>query len=69
MARKGKGFTSLIFIWVFRINSIFISGKPNPTGSSRNSCWLKRYDMGGISQIQGGKNRILPKETNANRFF
>jgi hypothetical protein len=28
-----------------------------------------RYDMDGRSQMQGGKNWILPKETNANRFF
>ncbi len=30
---------------------------------------LRRYDMNGISQMQGGKkNCILPKEINANRF-
>ncbi len=28
-----------------------------------------RYDMNGRFQIQGGKNRILPKDMNANRFF
>jgi hypothetical protein len=28
-----------------------------------------RYDMNGRSQMQGGKNWILPKEMNANRFF
>jgi hypothetical protein len=27
------------------------------------------YDMNGIFQMQGGKNRILPKYINANRFF
>jgi len=27
------------------------------------------YDMNGRSQMQGGKNWILPKEINANRFF
>jgi len=27
------------------------------------------YDMNGRFQIQGGKNWILPKEINANRFF
>ncbi len=27
------------------------------------------YDMNGKSQMQGGKNCIFPKETNANRFF
>ncbi len=27
------------------------------------------YDMNGRSQMQGGKNWILPKETHANRFF
>jgi hypothetical protein len=26
-------------------------------------------DMTGIFQMQGGKNRILPKKINANRFF
>jgi hypothetical protein len=30
---------------------------------------LRRYDMNGRSQIQEDKNWILPKETNANRFF
>jgi hypothetical protein len=30
---------------------------------------LRRYDMNVRSQMQGGKNRILPKEINANRFF
>ncbi len=29
----------------------------------------RRYDMNGRSQMQGGKNWILPKEKNANRFF
>jgi hypothetical protein len=29
----------------------------------------RRYDMNGRSQMQGGKNWILPKEINANRFF
>jgi hypothetical protein len=28
-----------------------------------------QYDMNGRFQMQGGKNRILPKEINANRFF
>ncbi len=28
-----------------------------------------RYDMNGRSLLQGGKNWILPKEINANRFF
>jgi hypothetical protein len=27
------------------------------------------YDMNGGSQMQGGKNWILPKEINANWFF
>jgi hypothetical protein len=27
------------------------------------------YDMNGRFQMQGGKNWILPKEINANRFF
>ncbi len=45
----------------------------------RNRCWetglqlqsslQRRYNMNGRSQIQGGKNWILPKEMNANRFF
>jgi hypothetical protein len=29
----------------------------------------RRYDMNGRFQMQGGKNRILPKKINANRFF
>ncbi len=29
----------------------------------------RRYDMNGIFQMQGGKNWILPKYINANRFF
>ncbi len=29
----------------------------------------RRYDMNGRSQMQGGKNWILPREINANRFF
>jgi hypothetical protein len=29
----------------------------------------RRYDMKGKFQMQGGKNWILPKEINANRFF
>ncbi len=29
----------------------------------------RRYDMNARSQTQGGKNWILPKEMNANRFF
>jgi hypothetical protein len=29
----------------------------------------RRYDMNGRFQMQGGKNWILPKEMNANRFF
>ena len=29
----------------------------------------RRYDMNGRFQMQGGKNWILPKEINANRFF
>ncbi len=32
-------------------------------------CVLRRYDMNGRSQMQGGKNWFLPKEMNANRFF
>jgi hypothetical protein len=31
--------------------------------------FLKRYDMNGRFQMQGGKNWILPTEMNANRFF
>jgi hypothetical protein len=33
--------------------------------------WInqRRYDMKGRSQMQGGKNWILPKEINANLFF
>jgi hypothetical protein len=30
---------------------------------------LRRYDMNGRFQMQGGKNWILPKEMNVNRFF
>ncbi len=30
---------------------------------------LRRYDMNGRFPMQGGKNWILPKEINANRFF
>jgi hypothetical protein len=29
----------------------------------------RRYNMHGRSQMQGGKNWILPKEINTNRFF
>ncbi len=29
----------------------------------------RRYDMNGRFQMKEGKNRILPKEMNANRFF
>jgi hypothetical protein len=29
----------------------------------------RRYDMNGRSEMQGGKNWILLKEMNANRFF
>jgi hypothetical protein len=29
----------------------------------------RRYIMNGRSQMQGGKNWILPKEIDANRFF
>ncbi len=29
----------------------------------------RRYDMNRRSQIEGGKNWILPKEINANLFF
>ncbi len=29
----------------------------------------RRYDMNGRFQMQGGKNWILPKQINANRFF
>ncbi len=33
-------------------------------------CWNpRRYDMNGRFQMQGGKNWILPKKMNANRFF
>ncbi len=32
-------------------------------------CHQRRYDMNGRFQMQGGKNWILPKEMNANRFF
>ncbi len=32
-------------------------------------CNQRRYDMNGRFQMQGGKNWILPKEMNANRFF
>jgi hypothetical protein len=36
----------------------------------RKPWWrVRRYDMNGISQMQGGKNRILLKELNANRSF
>ncbi len=37
--------------------------RPHPTVPPR------RYDMKGRFQMQGGKNWILPKEMNANRFF
>jgi hypothetical protein len=30
---------------------------------------LRRYDRNGRSQMQGGKNWILSKEINTNRFF
>jgi hypothetical protein len=36
---------------------------------SRDNYMQRRYDMNGRSQMQGGKNWILPKEINANRFF
>jgi hypothetical protein len=32
-------------------------------------CFLRRYDMNGIFQMQGGKNWIFPIEMNANQFF
>jgi hypothetical protein len=35
----------------------------------KQSSDLRQYDMNGRSQMQGGKNLILPKEINANRFF
>ncbi len=33
------------------------------------NCNKRRHDMNGRSQMQGGKNWILPKKTNANQFF
>jgi hypothetical protein len=36
---------------------------------SSTSSLLRRYDMNGRFQMQGGKNWILPKKMNANRFF
>ncbi len=33
------------------------------------NCNKRRCDMNGRSQMQGGKNWILPKKTNATRFF
>jgi hypothetical protein len=38
-------------------------------GSTLSPPILRRYDMNGRFQMQGGKNWILPKEMNANRFF
>jgi hypothetical protein len=35
----------------------------------RKAKHLRRYDKNGRSKMQGGKNRIYPKEINANRFF
>jgi hypothetical protein len=34
-----------------------------------NHLLLRRYDMNGKSQMQGGKNWILPKNVYVNRFF
>jgi hypothetical protein len=33
------------------------------------ACMQRRCDMNGRFQMQGGKNWILLKEVNANRFF
>jgi hypothetical protein len=43
--------------------------KPNQTLRDEGNFRLRRYDMSGRFQMQGGKNWILPKEINANRFF
>jgi hypothetical protein len=45
------------------------SGKNYLYGDIQGFWLLRLYDTNGIFQMQGGKNRILPKEINANRFF
>jgi hypothetical protein len=39
------------------------------TASHNTLCCLRRYDMNRRFLKLGGKNCILPKEINANRFF
>jgi hypothetical protein len=42
----------------------------SPEYIKRNAAHLqRRYGMNGRSQMQGGKNWILPKEIKVNRFF
>jgi hypothetical protein len=47
----------------------FLDSQPSKDDVSRPPAGLRRYDMNGIFQMQGGKNWFLPKYINANRFF
>jgi hypothetical protein len=50
------------------LNMLFFVKKfPFPLATLVNL--LRRYDMNGRFQMQGGKNWIFPKGMNANRFF
>jgi hypothetical protein len=47
-----------------------MTGKRHFAFDINSFCLLqRRYDMNGKFQMQEGKNWILPKEMNANRFF
>jgi hypothetical protein len=48
------------YIPMMRLDLAWVSGKAKTQ---------RRYDMNGRSHMRGGKNWILPKETNANWFF
>ncbi len=54
--------------WFFKISSQSESQKNRFAFTSFGKI-QRRYDMNGKFQMQGGKNWILPKEINANRFF
>jgi hypothetical protein len=69
-----------VCIYIFRQNPVFTSLHSRfpesiatipPFGPIEGHKWLfqRRYDMNGIFQMQGGKNWILPKKINTNRFF
>jgi len=54
-------------LWICICGLKEISARPPTVYCS--VCILRWYDMNGRSQMQGGKNWILLKEINANRFF